>query len=104
MQMLMEVELPNEPFNTLLKKGTVGQTLQGVLDEIKPVAAYFSEQEGQRGAFLVVDVPDAAHVPGLAEPFFVRFDATVKLRICMTPEDLAKSGLEEIGRKLSSER
>jgi len=102
MQMLMEVELPNEPFNSLLKKGTVGQTLQGVLDEIKPAAAYFSEQDGQRGAVLLVDVPDPARIPALAEPFFVRFDANVKFRVCMTPEDLARSGLEEIGRKLAN--
>ena len=100
--MLMEVEIPNEPFNTMLKKGTVGETLQGVLDEIKPAAAYFSEQEGMRGALLLVDVPDPARIPSLAEPFFVRFDASVKFRICMTPEDLARSGLEEIGRKLAS--
>jgi hypothetical protein len=101
MQMLMEVEIPNEPFNTLLKKGTVGNTLQGILDEIKPAAAYFSEQDGSRGAFLLVDVPDPARIPGLAEPFFVRLDASVKFRVCMTPEDLARSGLEEIGRKLA---
>ena len=102
MQMLMEVEMPNEPFNTMVKKGTAGETLQGVLDEIKPAAAYFSEQEGMRGALLLVDVPDPARIPGLAEPFFVRFDASVKFRICMTPDDLARSGLEEIGRKLAS--
>lgn len=102
MQMLMEVEFPNEPFSTLLKKGTAGETIQRVLDEIKPAAAYFSEQEGHRGAFLLVDVPEPSRVPALAEPFFVRFDANVKFRICMTADDLARSGLDEIGRQLSS--
>jgi len=102
MQMLMEVQLPNEPFSTLLKNGTAGETLQRILDEIKPAAAYFSEQDGQRGAFLLVDVAEPSRVPALAEPFFVRFDAKVKFRVCMTPEDLARSGLDEIGRQLSS--
>jgi hypothetical protein len=100
MQMIMEVELPNEPFNTLVKKGTVGETLQHVLADIKPTAVYFTERDGRRGATLVVDVPDPSRVPGLAEPFFVLFDASVKFRICMTPEDLGRSGLDEIGRKL----
>ena len=100
MQMIMEVELPNEPFNTLVKKGTAGETLQRILADVKPSAIYFSEQDGRRGAFLLVDVPDPSRVPALAEPFFVLLDATVKFRICMTPEDLAKAGLEEIGNKL----
>ena len=100
MQMVMEVELPNEPFNTLVKKGTAGETIQRCLADVMPSAVYFTEREGQRGAFLVVDVPDPSRVPALAEPFFVLFDAAVKFRICMTPEDLARSGLDEIGRKL----
>jgi hypothetical protein len=103
MKMLMEVELPNEPFSTLVKKGTAGQTIQGILDEIKPSAAYFSEQDGQRGAFLLVEVEDSSRIPALAEPFFVRLDASVRFRVCMTPEDLAHSGLDEIGRRLSKD-
>jgi hypothetical protein len=98
--MIMEVEFPNEPFNTLVKNGTAGETLQRILADIKPSATYFSEQDGRRGAFLLVDVSDPSRVPVLAEPFFVSLDATVKLRVCMTPEDLAKSGIDEIGRKL----
>jgi hypothetical protein len=101
MQMIMEVELPNEPFSTLVKKGTAGETLQRVLADVKPSAVYFSEQDGRRGAFLIVDVSDPSRVPALAEPFFVLFDASVKFRVCMTPEDLAKSGLDEIGKKLA---
>jgi hypothetical protein len=31
MQMIMEVELPNEPFNTRVKDGTAGETLQRIL-------------------------------------------------------------------------
>jgi len=99
--MIMEVELPNEPFNSQVRKGTAGQTLQRILDDIKPSATYFTEQDGQRGAFLLVDVPDPSRVPALAEPFYVLFDAAVKFRICMTPDDLARSGLEAIGQKLA---
>jgi len=101
MQMIMEVEIPNEPFNTLVKKGTAAETLQSILDDIRPSAAYFSEQDGQRGAFLLVDVPESSRIPGLAEPFFVRLDANVKFRVCMTPDDFARSGIDEIGRRLA---
>jgi hypothetical protein len=46
-------------------------------------------------------VPESSRIPGLAEPFFVRLDANVKFRVCMTPDDFARSGIDEIGRKLA---
>ena len=101
MQMILELDFPNEPFNSLVKKGTVGETLQRILADIKPTAAYFTERDGHRGAILVVDVPEASSIPALAEPFYVTLNAVVKFRICMTPEDLGKAGLEEIGKKLA---
>lgn len=102
MQMMMEVELPNEPFNSLVKKGSVGDTLQGILDDMKPSAVYFTEQDGHRGALFLIDLADPSRIPSFAEPFYVKFDATVKFRVCMSPEDLARAGLEQIGKKLAA--
>jgi hypothetical protein len=99
MRMLLEVEFPVEPFNSMVRDGTVGQKLQEILGEIKPEAAYFTERDGHRGGILVVDLADPSQVPQLAEPFFLVFNALVKFRVCMTPDDLGRSGLEAIGRK-----
>ena len=99
MRMLMLVDFPVEPFNTLVRDGTAGAKIQKALDDVKPEAAYFSERDGKRGAVLVVDVPEPSRIPALAEPFFLMFDATVNFRIAMTPEDLAKSGLDAMGQK-----
>ena len=99
MRMLLEVEFPTEPFNTMVRDGSIGEKLQGILAELKPEAAYFSERDGHRGAILVVDVADPSRVPTFAEPFFLVFNAHAKFRVCMTPDDLARAGLEEIGRK-----
>lgn len=99
MRMLMHVELPVEPFNTAVRDGSAGQKIQKILAEIKPEAAYFSEYDGHRGATLVVNVNDASEIPRLAEPFFLVFDAEVRFRIAMTPEDLGRANLEESGKK-----
>lgn len=99
MRMLMHVHIPNEPFNSYVKDGTASQRIQQAMDEIKPEAAYFSEQHGQRGGVLVVDLPDPSRVPALAEPLFLTLNARVEIRVAMTPEDLAKSGIDELGRK-----
>ncbi len=98
MRMLMHVQLPLEPFNAAVREGTVGAKIQKILEAIRPEAVYFTEQDGRRGGTLVVDVDSASDVPRLAEPWFLAFHAEVQFRIAMTPEDLAKSGLEALGK------
>ena len=95
MRMILNVEMPAEPFNTMVRKGTAGKTIQKCLEAVKPEAVYFTEQDGHRGAILIVDVKDPSAIPGIAEPFFLSFNATCKLRIAMTPDELGRSGIEK---------
>lgn len=101
MKMLLTIEFPPEPFNTLVRNGTVGEIIGRILESIKPEVAYFTEQDGKRGGIFVVDVKTPSEVPVIAEPFFLNFQATCKFRILMSPEDLQKAGLDELGRKWS---
>ena len=101
MRMLMDVRFPHEKFNAAVKDGTAGAKIGRILEAIKPEAAYFTEQDGQRGAVLVVDLPDPTKIPSLAEPWFLTFNADVKFRVAMTVEDLKRTGLDEMGRKWS---
>jgi hypothetical protein len=98
MRMLLHIEFPLEPFNTLVRNGTAGQKIQKILDAIKPEAAYFSEFDGKRGGTLVVNVSSPSEVPALAEPFFLTFNAETRFRIAMTPEDLGKANLDTLGK------
>jgi hypothetical protein len=101
MKMLMTVEMPHEPFNTLTKEGKTGQILGRILEEIRPESIYFTEQDGSRGCVAVVEVGAPSDIPKLAEPFFLNFNADCKFRVAMSPEDLRKAGLEELGKKWS---
>jgi hypothetical protein len=99
MRMLLNVQMPHEPFNTLARQGKVGALLGRILDEMKPEAAYFSEQEGKRGGIFIVDVKEPSRVPSICEPFFLNFNADCSFHIVMSPDDLKKAGLEELGKK-----
>ena len=68
MRMLLDVEVPHEPFNTLVRNGTAGQILGRILEETNPESVYFTETDGHRGATLVVNVDSPSQVPALAEP------------------------------------
>ena len=99
MKMLLTVEFPPEPFNSLVRSGKAGELLGRILETIKPEAAYFTEQDGNRGALFVVNVKTPSDVPVFAEPFFLKFQANCKFRILMSPGDLHKAGLDELGKK-----
>lgn len=98
MKMLLMVECPNEPFNSLVKAGTVGEVIERILASIKPEAAYFTEQDGMRGGIFLVDVKEPSDIPALAEPFFLNFDANCKFRIVLSAEDLQKADLGRLGQ------
>ncbi len=99
MRVMNDVNFTIEPFNTLVRNGTVGQKIQQILADLKPEAVYFSERNGKRGGIFIVDMTDPSQAPAIAEPFFLTFDATVEFHIAMTPEDLGAAGLEALGEK-----
>ena len=97
--MLLDITVPHEPFNSLLRKGSAAGKLGEILEATKPEAVYFTEQEGKRGALVVVEMADASKIPLLCEPWFLTFNADVKCRIAMVPDDLKKGGLDALGKK-----
>jgi hypothetical protein len=99
MRMLLDITIPHEPFNSLVRQGTAGKKLGEILDATKPEAVYFTEQDGKRGAIVIVDMANPSKIPSLAEPWFLSFNADVKCRIAMTPDDLKKAGLDALGKK-----
>jgi hypothetical protein len=97
--MILNVTFPHEPFNAAVRKGTAGETIGKILEATKPEAVYFTEQDGHRGAVLIVNVENPSQVPALAEPWFLHFSADCNFRIAMSVDDLQRSGLPELGKK-----
>src|SRR4051812_42144867 len=91
MRMLMEVKIPHAQFNAVLKSGNASKILDRILEECRPEMAYFTEQEGCRGAVLVVNVDSPSDIPRLAEPWFLSFEASVQFKVAMTADDLRNS-------------
>src|ERR1700722_17978344 len=89
MRMLMTVSIPVEAGNAAVRKGSLGPTIQSILADLKPEAAYFSEEDGQRTGFIVFDMKDSSQLPALAEPWFLAFNASFRVRPAMNAEDLA---------------
>jgi hypothetical protein len=93
MRMLLRVSIPVETGNAAAKNGTLGSTVEGILADLKPEAAYFfADDNGNRSGSIVFDMKDTSQIPAIAEPWFLAFNAKVSLRPVMNPQDLAKAG------------
>jgi hypothetical protein len=93
MRMLLRAVMPNEPANAMVKNGTLGSTIQKILANLKPEAAYFvATDSGERCAVVVFDMKDSSELPGIAEPWFLAFNAHVTVRPTMNPQDLVAAG------------
>jgi hypothetical protein len=93
MRMLLRVSIPIESGNAHAKAGTLGSTVDRILADLKPEAAYFfADDNGNRSASIVFDMKDSSQIPAVAEPWFLAFNAKVSFRPVMTPQDLATGG------------
>lgn len=99
MRFVMHILCPPEKFNKAILDGTAGAKLGRILEDMKPEAAYFAAEHGQRGGFFVINMSSNLEMPRYAEPWFLNFDATVEFLPVMTPEDIQKSGLDELAKK-----
>jgi hypothetical protein len=91
--MLLRVSIPVEAGNAAAKAGTLGSTVEQILADLKPEAAYFFvDDNGQRSGSIVFDMKDTSEIPAVAEPWFLAFNAKVSIRPIMNPQDLAKAG------------
>src|SRR6266550_7408389 len=92
MRFLVKVNIPVEAGNAAAKAGKLGTTIQSILADLKPEAVYFTDEKGQRTAFVFLEMQDASQIPAIAEPWFLAFNASVEIHPVMVPEDLAKAG------------
>lgn len=97
MRMLLKMQMEVEAGNRAIKDGSFGEMLEGVMDQIKPEAAYFTAIDGKRTALIFFDLREPAQIPAVAEPFFMGVNAAIELLPVMTAEDVQK-GLEEAAK------
>ena len=103
MRFLLKVSIPTSSGNARVLDGTLGQTIESILNELRPEAAYFAEEQGERTGFIFCNIKEESEIPAVAEPWFLALGARVEFHPCMTIADLKKAapGFENAIKKYS---
>jgi hypothetical protein len=91
MRMLLKASMPIAEGNAAVVSGKLGTTIESILNDLKPEAVYFVEENGARTALVFFNLADSSQIPAIAEPWFLAFNAKVQLHPAMNLEDLKKS-------------
>jgi hypothetical protein len=89
MRFLAKIQIPVDVGNEKVKDGSLGKTLQAILMQQKPEAVYFTDPEGLRTVIMILNIANASDIPGISEPWFLAFNATVEFHIALVQEDMA---------------
>ena len=90
MRMMLRFLVPVEKGNAAYKDGSLAATVQALMQDLQPEAAYFLPQNGKRSGIIVFDMADPAQIPPIAERLFTNLHAEIELTPVMNIDDLKK--------------
>ncbi len=96
MRTMLRWTVPAAPGNEAIKNGAIANTVEALMEQLKPEAAYFMAWEGKRSGMMFFDMTDPAQIPVIAEQLFMAMDAEVEFLPVMNAEDL-KRALSQVG-------
>ncbi|MFF4604867.1 hypothetical protein ACFY12_19310 [Streptomyces sp. NPDC001339] len=95
MRMVLKAQIPTEAGNELIKNGTLSKIMEAALSALKPEAAYFTLDHGDRTCFYYFDMQQSSQIPPLIESFFMDLHAKVSLQPVMNADEL-RTGLSDL--------
>ncbi|MBZ4324332.1 hypothetical protein [Streptomyces huiliensis] len=88
MRTLLRARMDTHTANEAIRNGSMGATVQEILEQVRPEAAYFTCMDGGRTCLLVFDMRDSSQMPALLERFFLDMEAEVELIPVMNADEL----------------
>ncbi len=91
MRIMVRWTVPVDKGNETLADGSMIRLLEDMTERLKPEAAYYWPEEGDRGGMMVFDMADTSEIAQIAEPLFQELNAEVQFVPVMNADDLQKA-------------
>ena len=95
MRVMVKFTLPTQESNALVSDGSIGQTMQSIIGDLQPEAAYFCHVDGKRGGYLVADLEEGSELVTKIEPFFLQLGADIETFPVMNADELG-AGIQSL--------
>ena len=96
--MMLRAQIPVQAGNRAIQDGTIGKLIEETLEHLKPEAAYFLPEKGDRTVYAFFDLADPSKMPLAFEPLFMDLEAKVEVVPVMNADEL-KQGLGELSKR-----
>lgn len=90
MRLMITFSMPTDHGNDIVGSGKIQQVFERILHDLKPEAAYFYPEGGDRGGVFFVQCDASADFVKLVEPLWFGLNAKVTATPVMSGEDLMK--------------
>jgi hypothetical protein len=90
MRVMLKFTLPVEKGNQAIKDGSLGKTLESIMNKLKPEAAYFAPLDGKRSGMIFFDLAEPSQIVEVVEPLFLNLNAATEIVPVMNADDLRK--------------
>jgi hypothetical protein len=92
MRFMITCWIPVEKANELAKAARLHSTIQSIMEKLKTEAAYFfSDIEGAKRAYIVVNMDVASQISAIVEPLFLEIGAVIEVHPVMSLEELGQA-------------
>ena len=98
MRMMLKFTLPVERGNAAVGDGMIAKTVESIMSQLKPEAAYFGPMDGKRGGMVFFDLAEPSQIIEVVEPLFLNLNAATELVPVMNADDLRK-GLAKVSER-----
>ena len=79
MRMMLRFTLPVERGNAAIGDGMIAKTLETIMIQLKPEAAYFGPTDGKRSGMVFFDLAEPSQIVEVVEPLFLNLNAASSL-------------------------
>ena len=90
MRLMLRFTIPVEKGNEAAANGSLPQVMKGLVDQLKPEAAYFYLQDGKRAGMIVFEESDVSRMTAINEPLFAKLNAEIEEKPVVTLPELLK--------------